>query len=119
MPDGYLTPDRCYSVGASDPIPPHRIPVLGEDKRITIRRRLFNKERGRGGTPRPKCFKSVAVFLVEESYAIDTEIEVRSRTILGLVEISVGYNLGVGSVICIGINIGLVRIKLRFVYGEC
>ena len=50
--------------------------------------------------------------------AVDIYIEVRSRTVLRLMEVSVAYDLMIRCVLCIGIYICLVAGQLLALYGE-
>ena len=50
--------------------------------------------------------------------AVDVQIEVRSSTVFGLVEVAVGDRLGVGSEVRIGIYIRLVRGQRLAADGE-
>ena len=50
--------------------------------------------------------------------AVDVQIEVRSSTVFGLVEVAVGDRLGVGSEVRIGIHIRLVRGQRLAADGE-
>lgn len=55
---------------------------------------------------------------VEKSNAVDVNIEVRSRTLLRLVEVTVGNNLGVGGVVIVGVDVSLVAGEGLAVNGE-
>ena len=56
--------------------------------------------------------------MVEKSDSVDLEIEIRSGTILGLVEETVSDNFGIRSVSFVGINVSHVGIKSIAAYGE-
>ncbi len=55
---------------------------------------------------------------VEEGDSVDLDVEVRSGTLLGLVEVTVGNDLGVGGEVGVGVDVGHVAVKLRAVLGE-
>ena len=49
-------------------------------------------------------YRKRLVGLVQQGDAVDPQVEVRSGTILGLVEVAVGDDLGVGGVVGIGVT---------------
>lgn len=56
--------------------------------------------------------------LVKESDSVDTDIEIRSRTVLGFMEITVLDYLGISLIICICVYICHIRIKILAILLE-